>query len=359
MTTALQAAANVRNGSLSNGPKTPEGKAVSSKNALRHGLAAVVPVIPGERAEDWQVFRSAIVESLAPFGAFEEELAERVALASWRLRRVAAYETAVTAVGLEEVSKDVRDDLPQDGRPHPLIGSESAATLLARTEAARAEKRHQVWEQSGPLELIEALPERPDTAEVDGSWVKELLDCVVKYLPGKPSVDLDKDPSFRTWLGAPKEGLDSAFQWDGWTAGLVRKTVAYFAGRHGLTPEELLQSVQRKEEEALEEPKSEVRQLERDAKKLRREVKADEDRLRRRRMLPDDKSLDKVVRYESHLNRQMLQALHTLERLQATRAGRDVPPPAALDVTVDADPSSVARPVIARAATVLEHRDGG
>jgi hypothetical protein len=359
MTTALQAAANARNGSLSKGPKSLEGKAASSKNALRHGLAAVVPVIPGERAEDWQEFRSAIVESLAPFGAFEEELAERVALASWRLRRVVACETAVTTVGLEEVSKDVRDDLPQDDRPRPLIGPQSAATLLARTEAALAKKRHQVWEQSGPLELIEALPERPDTAEVDRSWVKELLDCVVKHLPGKPSVDLDKDPSFRTWLGAPKEGLDSAFRWDGWTAGLLRKTVAYLAGRCGQTSEQLLETVQQKEEEALQEPKSEIRALERDAKKLRREVKECEDRLRRRRMLPDDKALDKVVRYESHLNRQMLQALHTLERLQAARAGRDVPPPAALDITVDADAAGVPQPIIARAAAVLEHRGGG
>jgi hypothetical protein len=31
----------------------------------------------------------------------------------------------------------------------------------------------------------------------------------------------------------------------------------------------------------------------------------------------------------------MLQALHTLERLQAARAGQPVTPPVALDVTVD------------------------
>ena len=55
-------------------------------------------------------------------------------------------------------------------------------------------------------------------------------------------------------------------------------------------------------------------------------------------MLPDDTTLNKVTRYEAHLSRQMLQALHTLERLQAARAGQPVPPPAALDVTVDAPP---------------------
>jgi hypothetical protein len=54
-------------------------------------------------------------------------------------------------------------------------------------------------------------------------------------------------------------------------------------------------------------------------------------------MLPDGATLEKVTRYESHLSRQMLQALHTLERLQAARAGRPALPPAALDVTVSAD----------------------
>ena len=53
-------------------------------------------------------------------------------------------------------------------------------------------------------------------------------------------------------------------------------------------------------------------------------------------MLPGKATLEMVSRYEAHLSRQMLQALHTLERLQAGRAGQAVPPPAALDVTLDA-----------------------
>jgi hypothetical protein len=47
-------------------------------------------------------------------------------------------------------------------------------------------------------------------------------------------------------------------------------------------------------------------------------------------------TVEKVSRYEAHLSRQMLQALHTLERLQAARAGEPSTPPAALDVTLDA-----------------------
>ena len=53
-------------------------------------------------------------------------------------------------------------------------------------------------------------------------------------------------------------------------------------------------------------------------------------------LIPDAESMEKVMRYESHLAKQLTQTLHLLERLQAARAGNTVLPPAALDVTVDA-----------------------
>jgi hypothetical protein len=52
-------------------------------------------------------------------------------------------------------------------------------------------------------------------------------------------------------------------------------------------------------------------------------------------MLPRQEVLDRVTRYESHLGRQMLQALHELQRLQAQCQGAPIMPPAALDVTLD------------------------
>jgi hypothetical protein len=108
MTTSTQLEANRQNCQLSSGPKTPAGKARSSKNALRHGLRSELPVLPGERPEDWEAHRTGIVQSLAAIGTLETELATRVALCLWRLRRLAHYETAVTCIGLEEVEDDVR-----------------------------------------------------------------------------------------------------------------------------------------------------------------------------------------------------------------------------------------------------------
>ena len=77
-----------------------------------------------------------------------------------------------------------------------------------------------------------------------------------------------------------------------------------------------------------------VQRLEATVKVLRRRVTAKKDHLRQERMLPKANTLQKITRYEAHLSRQLLQALHELQRLQAARDGRAVPLPVALDVVV-------------------------
>jgi len=56
-------------------------------------------------------------------------------------------------------------------------------------------------------------------------------------------------------------------------------------------------------------------------------------RARRRQLLPDQKELEKISRYEAHLDRSFYKALHELQRLQDARRGVIVPPPVAVDVT--------------------------
>jgi hypothetical protein len=54
-------------------------------------------------------------------------------------------------------------------------------------------------------------------------------------------------------------------------------------------------------------------------------VAIDLERLRRERLLPDGPTLDKIARYEAHLNRLFYQALHELEALQTRRRGGQAP----------------------------------
>jgi hypothetical protein len=88
-----RAEASRRNGAKSRGPKTPEGKARSSRNALRHGLRAQKHMLlPGESAAEYQRLEAALMEELAPEGALRAVLARRIVAAAWRLERVEQIE---------------------------------------------------------------------------------------------------------------------------------------------------------------------------------------------------------------------------------------------------------------------------
>jgi len=77
VTTLAKIEANQRNAELSTGPRTVE-----------HGIFVAVPVVPGECPRQWEVHRAGVVESLAPVGLLEVNLAERAALVLWRLQRL-------------------------------------------------------------------------------------------------------------------------------------------------------------------------------------------------------------------------------------------------------------------------------
>jgi hypothetical protein len=95
MATPAQIAANRRNALKSTGPRTAAGKAASSRNALRHGLAARSAVVLGEDPADLARFRAELMAALAPRDGREEFLAEVAAAAAWRLRRVWRAEAAL------------------------------------------------------------------------------------------------------------------------------------------------------------------------------------------------------------------------------------------------------------------------
>jgi hypothetical protein len=95
VTSSRKRAANRRNAELSTGPKTASGKAVASKNALRHGLLSRQVVLPDEDPAEFEDFRRRLMDDLKPTGELETVFAERIMLGAWRLRRVVRLEAAV------------------------------------------------------------------------------------------------------------------------------------------------------------------------------------------------------------------------------------------------------------------------
>lgn len=78
---------NRANAQKSTGPKTPEGKAVVSLNALSHGLLAETVLLPDENDELFAAFSAGLRERFAPEGELEALLTDRVISSAWRLRR--------------------------------------------------------------------------------------------------------------------------------------------------------------------------------------------------------------------------------------------------------------------------------
>ena len=79
-------------------------------------------------------------------------------------------------------------------------------------------------------------------------------------------------------------------------------------------PEELVEAATRSARFKVERAKLEAEKVERDLQNMSRE-----------RLLPDEKTLEKVARYEAHLSRLFHKALHELEALQVRRAGGAAP----------------------------------
>ena len=287
------------------GPATESGKEIVRWNATRHGIRSPAPVIPGlEKVEDWEEHRSGVLESLSPEGHLENVLAERVALLSWRLHRVTRYERETIALSQERVEEDLAKARKFSssvvlGRPHP-------EDVRRDYESARKTQR-----------LLKRLPQLPGAKRLSAEDAESILWAVWGQVDEE--VELEEEVSIPS-LPEPLD-LETLEEYDvSWTVSLVREGIVDIASRAGEEPEKLLEAAIEEAPQEVRRAKSKVERVEQDLKNMGRE-----------RLLPDEKTLEKIARYEAHLSRQLYKALHELEALQTKRAG-EAAPLARLDV---------------------------
>jgi hypothetical protein len=280
------------------GPATQEGKEVVKWNAVQHGVRSPAPVVPGmERAEDWELHLAGTLESLSPEGHLETVLAERVALLSWRLHRVVRYETESISLFQEKAEDDLADRRRfESGPDHPDVVRSNAKSAR---EEQRLLKRYAKMEDDKPLSALDA-----------DSVIWDAMECADKVAEGE--VDPEELLESVSVPGLPDS--DSWEGYEGWTAGLVRAVIEAVAQATDEEPEELLEAATRSARFKVERAKVEAEKVERDLRNMARE-----------RLLPDEKTLEKVARYEAHLARGLYKALHELEALQVRRAGGAAP----------------------------------
>ena len=99
-----QQAANQANAQQSTGPQTPEGKAQSAQNSLKHGLTAQGLVVDGESVEEFEVFCQDWEASVQPQDAREKTLLEQIISHAWRWRRCGRAEAAAIQTARRRIS---------------------------------------------------------------------------------------------------------------------------------------------------------------------------------------------------------------------------------------------------------------
>lgn len=97
-TSKKQIAANKKNAQKSTGPKSDNGKTISSKNAVKHGLYSGELLLKSpyynENPEEYQALVDSLIEEFQPETMLQHYLVYKIANALWRSRRVIIAEAA-------------------------------------------------------------------------------------------------------------------------------------------------------------------------------------------------------------------------------------------------------------------------
>lgn len=309
--TTKQFAANQKNAKLG-GVKTDAGKAISSKNAMRHGIfsnAAVLEEIEDE--EQFKQFSAKFFEELQPVGIVESTLVDRMVSLQWRLTRIPRAERAM----IEKGRMEARMKHSLEGTQHLLLHAERPSidyvehfrtSLVCKSLVDSVDNFVTALDWFGlPLSphFREQLQDRFGTTH-DFSQIKHILDFdFIAQLRAKGMKleavlwkDRIEDPNLSD---DDKQALID-----------MTKIAREFAGY------------------MFENAKAHLRVWE--EMELKRDW-AEEDT----RLVPPEKELLSIHRAESNLHRMFMHSLHELQRIQSARLGNSPPLAAALDVNVN------------------------
>ncbi|MGA2140541.1 MAG: hypothetical protein ABSH14_16925 [Verrucomicrobiia bacterium] len=278
--------ANRMNARKSTGPKSAKGKAVSRMNGLKHGILAREVVlrgkVDGERGREFQALQRLYWEHLAPVGPLEEMLVERIVTAYWRLHRVLIAERGEILYSLEK-DRERREMM-------------NTSQLLPAVIGGRVLRTPWTYSTAGAIE------DARDCVRRGEELTEPLLGRLLKALEDRPGMvsDLQKVREF-----VPDN-----------SKGLSAEAVRAKRQQHLL---EFLNELL----ECCEHGLRDIAESEAEKVKVRRDAS----------LMPAQKIVDKLLRYEARLERQMYRAMNQLERLQRLRRGEVVPPPVAIQAS--------------------------
>ncbi|MHC4691988.1 MAG: hypothetical protein ACYS67_04540 [Planctomycetota bacterium] len=282
------------------GVKTQEGKAIVKYNALKHGLLAKeVVVTVGEGAENPEEFNALLEDlktQLAPEGTLEEMLVEKVAVAYWRLRRAYKYE-----VGLIRQELDTATDDYYDGK------TSTSGYSKQKTDS----------------EIEKEIEQQKETLD---SWIKDKKDFIRIHKQGKSLKDIYDWEGNWEWLFDKYSYLfpDDEREW-------TPKGVREYLNNKDWSDEDIWQALIEICDKKVIESTEEIDSLNKQKKKHKLKLQV----IRKLGGIPSKEELNRLLRYEGAIERQLYKAMNQLERLQRMRSGDDVPAPVEVDVDVN------------------------
>jgi hypothetical protein len=309
--------ANRRNALRSTGPKTARGKRTIARNAIKHGLLArEVVITAGDGEEILEEFHSLLVglcESYEPMGVVEESLVQTIAACWWRKARVIRAENGEIRKRLDTIAVD-----------RALRDSDKANLILAVSNIELG-----FFSRENPADKI-PLMEQWATMQGAQSTLRAHHTglAYLRVILEKAKAEMASDG----YLSEKTRGAifcEFGF-WDYLFALLCSQ-----AGPRAAKKDQPFEAVDDKEDKEEEKKCAAVVALIDDRlegidifkgyalerEKLQRDAEA------RSYSLPPADETDKLLRYESHLDRQLYRAMDQLERLQRQRRGENVPPP--------------------------------
>ena len=194
MSTAAQTNANQQNAALSTGPSSPEGKAVSSRNATTHGLTGNFAVLPHEDNAEFEGFMLGYLGAFQPRNHHEFFLVERMVESRWKLDRLKRMEAALVQ---QMTSQDTTNTDPDAVIVAAMLaGNANVYAVLQRYSAAAERSYYKAKHELEQERAQQAERAKPVTRPVQNEPKPQeprslnLLDYMLK--PGATLEDLRK-----------------------------------------------------------------------------------------------------------------------------------------------------------------------
>jgi hypothetical protein len=287
-------AANRANAQKSTGPRTAAGRNASKMNALKHGILSRETVVRGrclqEDEREFTALHQRLWDDLMPAGPLEEMLVDRIVTAHWRLRRALKAEAG-------EIALNVDDGNWQRNHHDAAQASQQWAVLSDPVPAMRDSVL-------GNLIMENQLQAVRNSVQLTGELTSAAIKQVI--LNGRPYTLTQELLDLHTRLQSNPNGSNS----NDLRTYRQEQALAFL--------DEKLRSISW----------SKTQCAERDKKQ--------EEAHQAAAVLPSSVVLEKILRYETKLERQLYQAINQLERLQRMRQGEAIPPPVNVQLTQDA-----------------------